>query len=124
MREHTPEFIELEKQIRAAMDEFVSDIRHIRFVESSDYNWVSMHDYLDRNDLDAANPEHLHLAYEALTSDHLLELLPLGHAQEIPPQPPAPAPATIPQPVVAPARTRTFAYRNGAAISLDGAKRL
>src|SRR5258707_14372172 len=114
MREHTPEFIELEKQIRAAMDEFVSDIRHIRFVESSDYNWVSMHDWLDRNEMDAANPEHLHFAYEALTRDHLLDLLPLGEYAE--PQAPetAPAPA-VPAPTVqTPALKRPFImWRNG-----------
>jgi len=118
MSEYTPDFIEYEKQIRAAADEFVSDIRHIRFVESSDYNWVSMHDYLDRNGLDAGNPEDLHLAYEALTSDHLLELLPLGYAEA--PQEAAPAPSA---PTPAPSKRPFIMWRNGKPIS-GGARSL
>jgi hypothetical protein len=97
---------------RAAIDEFVSDIRHIRFVESSNYNWTALHDYIDRNDLDAANPENLHLAYEALARDHFLELLPLGRVQETPQQEPVPAP-----PAPTPSKAQTFMWRNAKPIT-------
>src|SRR5882757_1965984 len=107
MREHTSEFIELEKQIMAAADEFCADLRHIRFVESSDYNWVSLNNYIHQNDLDAPNPEHLHQAYEALTREQLLELLPLGHAS-VPQLEPAPVSTVQQPPLVAPAKARMF----------------
>jgi hypothetical protein len=111
MENHTPDFLEHERRIRAAMDEFASDIRHIRFVESSNYNWVSMQEYLGRNDMDVTDPENLHLAYETLVRDHQLELLPLGHVQETPQPEPAPvSPATAPP-------KQTFMWRNGQPIS-------
>jgi hypothetical protein len=116
MENHTPDFCEQERQVRAAIDEFGSDIRHIRFVESSNYNWVSINDYLDQNDLDATDPENLHLAYEALARDHQLELLPLGFIQETPQQEPPPAPP-------AQSKGQTSMWRNGKQIS-GNARRL
>jgi len=104
---HTPEFLEQERQVRAAIAEFASDIRHIRFVESSDFNWVSINDYLDRNDLDPTSPENLHLAYETLVRDHQLELLPLGHIKETPQQPATTPPAPVPR------KEQTSMWRNG-----------
>jgi hypothetical protein len=111
MENHTLEFLEQERQVRAAIELFTSDTRHLRFVESSNYNWVSINDYLDQNNLDATDPENLHLAYVALARDHLLELLPLGRVQETPQQP-APAP-----PAPAPTKGQTSMWRNGKQIS-------
>jgi hypothetical protein len=115
MSNHTPEFLEQERQVRAAIELFTSDIRHLRLVESSDYNWGSINDYLDQNNLDPTNPENLHLAYEALARDHQLELLPLGLVQETPQQPPPAPPAQ--------SKGQTSMWRNGKQIS-GNARRL
>jgi hypothetical protein len=112
MSNHILELLEHERQVRAAIELFTSDIRHLRLVESSDYNWVSINDYLDRNDLDPTNPENLHLAYGALARDHQLELLPLGHIQETPRQETAPTP-----PAPAPSKAQTFMWRNAKPIT-------
>ncbi len=134
MSEHTPEVLAEgaeETRVKQGMDEFVGDVRHLRFVEDSHENWTCMHEFLDTHNLDAGNPEHLHFAYINLVRDGLLELLPLGEYVEPQPKPaPAPAPAPIPvqspsQPNLVPARARTFvAYKNGRPLDAPNARRL
>ncbi len=124
MTKHTEEFLAEEQRIKQAMQEFTADIRHIRFVETSDYNWTSLADFLDRHQLEA-NVENLHFAYESLVRDHLLELLPLGEYAE--PQPePTPAPTQSPSAIPAPSVQRRGAviWRNGRPLTDEGARRL
>src|ERR1700688_2109306 len=111
MTQHTEEFEAEEQRIRAAMDEFSADIRHIRFVEDSDYNWSCINEFLNTHNL-AATVDTLHFAYTSLVRDGLLELLPLGayaESQESTPNPVVPVAVPEPSP-----STRPFLiFRNG-----------
>jgi hypothetical protein len=107
-----------EKKVRAAIDDFVRDPRHLRFVEDNEENWTSINEFIASHNLDATDPNHLHFAYTVLVREGSLELLPLGHYAE-----PLPTPVPSPEPVVVPVRTRTFAMRNGKAINIDGGAR-
>ena len=121
MTAHTEEFEAEEERIKQMMEEFTADIRHLRFVEDSDYNWTCINEFLESHNLDTT-VDTLHFAYTSLVRDGLLELLPLGEYAE--PQP-EPTPTQSPTPVMPEPTKRGFVvYRNGQQITVGSAKSL
>jgi len=111
-----------EQEHYKALEEFAADTQNIRFVESRD-NWRELMDFLREHDLETT-AQNLRFAFLSLSEDGVLDLLPLGHLA-LPQQPEALEPKPADQPaLMVPVRARTFAYRNGAAINIEGAKRL
>ncbi len=123
MTAHTEEFEAEEERIKQMMEEFTADIRHLRFVEDSDYNWTCINEFLESHNLDTT-VDTLHFAYTSLVRDGLLELLPLGEYAE--PQEPEPAPVQSPSAIPAPSVQRRGAviWRNGRPLTDEGARRL
>ena len=112
------------EQHYAALEEFAADTHNIRFVESRE-NWRKLMDFLRDHYLETT-AQNLQFAFLSLSKDNELALLPLGHLAPPQPQPkpePTQTPTAHPVPIT-PVRARTFAYRNGAAINIEGAKRL
>src|SRR5882762_5812615 len=97
-----------EQQHYSAMEEFVCDVRNIRFKETH-ANWATINEFLTEHDLDVTT-DNLNFAFIALSKDGLLDLMPLGHAAppQSPQPKPTPAPTAQPAPVV-PLKARTFA---------------
>jgi len=111
-----------ELEYYAALEEFAAHTQNIRFVESRD-NWRELMDFLREHDLETT-AQNLRFAFLSLSEDGVLDLLPLGHLPP-PQQPEALEPKPADQPaLMVPVRARTFAYRNGGAINIEGAKRL
>src|SRR5712675_986509 len=114
-----------EQQHYSAMETFVCATQNLRFKETRE-NWRLMMKFLSEHNLETT-PQNLRFAYLTLGNKGLLDLMPLGILPAEPPQPPQPKPTPTPAAQSAPAvpvRAQTFAYRNGAAINIEGAKRL
>ncbi len=123
MTEYTEEVLAEEQRVKQVVQEFTADIRHLRFVEDSDYNWTCINEFLESHNLDTT-VDTLHFAYASLVRDGLLELLPLGEYAE--PQEPEPAPVQSPSAIPAPSVQRRGAviWRNGRPLTDEGARRL
>ena len=101
-----------ESDCYAAMEEFVCDIRNIRYVENHE-NWREITNFLNDHNLDVT-PETLRFAFLALSKEQKLDLMPLGIYVEPQPQPaPAPSPQQPTPQSVMHVKARTTMYRNG-----------
>jgi hypothetical protein len=98
------EQIRIEGEVRS----FLTDPRHLDF-EQCEANKERLLDFLDAHDL-PITASGLHLAYETLKSDGVLELTQPQEPVVVVPAPPAPQPSIV----VAPASSKqTVMYRNG-----------
>src|SRR5260370_2255078 len=109
--EQQVEVLRIEKAVR----DFLSDSRAIRYVVT-EANGEALQNFLADHSLEVSHPNLL-FAYNSLSADGMLELIPLA-------APAPPAPSHPPSPATIPARQELTICRNGKQIQFRNAVRL